>query len=97
MKILAILFTLLFVCVASASGWFYDDHGINLSELQWEDGISIVPPCRKCLCDGYKFNPMKDITAYEIAIIIPLLWSKGIDDLTCEEFRSIRRHLKCSD
>ena len=50
-----------------------------------------------CLCDNYLFKPMKDITAYELSLILELHWGKDIEDLTCEEFRSIKRHLKCND
>ena len=50
-----------------------------------------------CLCDNYLFKPMKDITAYELSLILELIWGKDIEDLTCEEFRSIKRHLKCND
>ena len=118
MKTLAILFTLLFVCAASAEVKVYNDgrveidgvivgysttpNAIGILELSDNDYITyyhmpVSSPNRCCRCDNYLFKPMKDITAYELSLILELIHGKDIEDLTCEEFRSIKRHLKCND
>jgi hypothetical protein len=55
------------------------------------------PCCCECRCDSNIFKPMKDITAYELALIIDLIHGRDLDNFSCKEFRVMRRHLKCAD